>query len=659
MKSIFKKIFLIISTLTTILTITIVTIFNYYWEKNDLEDLSRLIPQGNTIIYDSNHKMIVNLSETYNAYAAYEEIPQVLIDAIIAIEDSRFFMHQGIDLKGILRAIVANLKKNGYSQGASTITQQLIKNLYLSNEKTFERKINEAILALKLEQMISKEDIIASYLSNILFGGKIYGIKMASLYYFNKELKEIGLKEAALLAGLVQMPNAYNPFVNYDKAVNRRNLVLKRMKELGYINDYQYQETINIDLNTYLEKGEINQNIGIYSSYIDYVITFLINSEYHINNSNTKIFIPVNYEIQKFVYEIMQNEYNTFPNDEMQAGIVVIDNKTSEIVAIGGSREKGLRNLNYATDVYNQPGSTIKPLLSYAPAIEYLNYVPLTQILDNPYYYPDGQLVNNWDHLYKGYISLREALSDSRNVPAIKLYKSVGDELAWQFAESLGIKNKDGFYHDSMAIGGMTYGYSVLEMTNAYSSFPKGGIYQKATAIKELEIDNEKIDMTNPSKQVMSEETAFLINNILHDVLKNSSFDVTNAYLSAKTGQSNYDEKTIKKYQLPYNATKDSWVIGYTKNYTVGVWCGFGKISENNYLNRYTKNIPISIMKMILEKFSNGIEKYPTPKGLSYLTVDIKDGKIYEYTTENNQVFSDYFYNGYTPLKKNNNYDEI
>lgn len=655
MKSIFKKIILILLIITTIFTTTLVSIFHYYWDKNTIDDLAKLIPNSNFTIYDKEGNLIANLSEEYTSYAAYDEIPSCMINAIIAIEDSRFFMHEGLDYKGIVRAIITNLKNKGYTQGASTITQQLIKNLYLSNEKTLERKINEAILSLKLEKMISKEDILASYLSNILFGGKIYGVKMASKYFFNKELKDITLKEAALLAGLVQMPNTYNPFTDLDKATNRRNLVLKRMNELGYIDEKLYYETVEISVNSYLNKGQINENIGIYASYIDYVITSLIDEDYDVFNQSTQVVIPINHEIQKFVYQIMQNEFNTFPNEDMQAGIIVIDNETSEIVAIGGSREKGLRNLNYATDVYNQPGSTIKPILSYAPAIEYLNYMPLTQILDEVYYYPSGQQVNNWDHLYKGYISFRDALSDSRNVPAIKIYKAVGDELAWQFAESLGIQNKDGFYHESMAIGGFSEGYSVLEMTNAYSTFAKGGIYQKATAINSITINKDRKQVINKSKRVMTEETAFLINNILHDVLKNTSFDLTSHYLSAKTGQSNFDTQTIKKYNLPYNATKDSWVIGYTKDYTVGVWCGFGTNSSENYLNRTTKNIPINIMKMILNKIANGYQKYSVPKGLSYLSVEIIEGKIYEYNEFSNHIYSDYFFNGYQPIKKNEN----
>ena len=359
----------------TILTTIISIGFIKLWNEENISDISLLIPEGNSVILDESNKEIANLSSIYQSYTPFEEIPEVMINAIVAIEDSRFFSHEGIDIKGILRALTNNIKNKGYHEGASTITQQLIKNIYLSNEKTIERKINEAILALKLETIFSKEDILASYLSNVLFGGRIYGIKMAMKYYFNKELKDITLAEASLLAGLVQMPNYYNPFKNYDNATKRRNIVLNKMLDLGYIDQDEYEKTLKIELKSYLNKGEINEEIGIYADYIDYVLDVLSN-EYEINpyQSSINVNIPVNSEIQKYLYEIMHNKYNIFPDDLMECGIIVIDNYTSNILAISGSRSKGLRNLNYATSVYNQPGSTIKPFISYAPAFFYKNY---------------------------------------------------------------------------------------------------------------------------------------------------------------------------------------------------------------------------------------------------------------------------------------------
>ena len=576
-----------------------------------------------------------------------------MIDAIISVEDSRFFEHNGVDFKAIIRSMLVNLKENEYTQGASTITQQLVKNIYLSNEKSINRKVNEIILALKLEKLFDKEDIVASYLSNVLFGGRIYGIKMAAKYYFDKELSEIGLKEAALLAGIIQMPNYYNPFINHDETLKRRNIVLKRMLEENYIDQDTYNETIKIDIGDYLKKGVINDNLGIYASYIDYVYQEAIETyELDIYKEDSKIKINVDSKIQNYIFDISQNKYHTFPDKYLKCGIVVIENKTGNILAISGSRESGLRNLNYATEVYNQPASTIKPILAYAPAIEYLNYVPLTQILDEPYKYQNGMIVKNWDNRYLGNISLRYSLANSRNIPAIKLYNTLGVEKSWKFANGIGIYNRDKTYNEAMPIGGFKTGFSVLEMTNSYTSFANMGKYIKASAINEIESNNTTYQANNSFQQAMTKETAYLINNILHDVLKNTSYDLKNHYLSSKTGQSNYDYETRIKYGININATKDSWAIGYTPDLTVGVWCGYDNLKNGYYLTPANKDIPIKIMSMILAEFAQEGLTYQKPNNLVLMDVEIINGLIYEANGKNYK--RDYFYKGFTPLLRDN-----
>ena len=350
----------------------------------------------------------------------------------------------------------------------------------------------------------------------------------------------------------------------------------------------------------------------------------------------------------------MQNNYNHFPDDKLKCGIVVLDNKTAKILALVGSRETGMKNLNYATEVYNQPGSTIKPILSYAPAIEYLNYFPLTQILDEPYRYPDGMLVNNWDNRYLGNISLRYALSNSRNVPAIKLYKEVGNERAWSIANNLGLENRDGFYHESMAIGGFSKGYTVLEMTNSYIAFSNKGKFKNAYSISKIETNNQVYQNQEDFKQVMSEETAFLITDILHDVLKNSIYDLNHTYLSSKTGQSNYDYNTRIKYSIPATSTKDSWVIAYTPDITVGIWCAYDDLNSGLYLTNRTKDIPLKIMKFIMDEIAPTNTGYILPNNLKLLSVDIIDGLLYEVSRDSKNIKRDYFYKGFTPLLREN-----
>ena len=658
MKSILNKILLILLLLMTIFNTGITIYLIKLYHETKLTDLSILYPKTSSKIYDQSGNLLVDLSSKYTSFALYEEIPEDLINAFLSTEDSHFFEHNGIDILAIIRSLLVNIKEQDFKEGASTITQQLVKNIYLSNEKSIDRKLNEIILALKLENILTKEDIIASYLSNVLFGGKVYGVKMASKYYFDKELMDLNLVECAFLAGMVQMPNYYNPFTNIDGANTRKNIVLKRMYEEGYIESSLYESLILEDLSLYLKKGSINENLGIYASYIDYVEKEL-NTNYNLNlyKDDIDITINVDSEIQTYIYEIMNNKYSTFPDEYLKAGIIVLDSKTSNILAIGGSRESGLKNLNYATDVLNQPGSTIKPILSYAPAIEYLNYQPQTQINDEVYYYNDGMRVNNWDNRYLGFISTRYALSNSRNVPAIKLYNLVGSDLSWQYANSVGLINRDGFTHESLAIGGFQDGFTVLEMTNSYIPFANSGKYRNATSINYLIKDKQKLEIKNPYKQVLSIETAFLITDILGDVLKGTKYDITYTDFGSKTGQSNYDYDTRMKYNIPANSTKDSWIIAYTPSITVGIWCGYNNLKNGKYLDNKTKDIPIIMMKMIMDKFSGYNEWIEVPTSLKIMEVEIINGLIYQKGSK--KGIKDYFYSGFNPLSRENlDYDK-
>ena len=631
----------------TIFNTVLVIIFTKYWQETNLPSLSLLTPEGKTKIYDKDNNLIVTLDSKFIGYTSYNEIPNVMIDSVTAIEDSRFFTHNGLDYYGLIRAIINNLKAGGIKEGASTITQQLIKNVYLSNEKSIERKIKEAILALKLEHVLKKEDIIASYLSNVLFGGNVYGIKMASKYYFDKDVKDINLLEASTLAAIIQMPNYYNPFINPVACENRRNAVLKRMYELDLISYDEYSSSLDVKVQDYLKKGEINENLGIYAQLIDYLSRESSELyEKNIYSNNFDIYTKIDSNISLEIYKILRNEYNTFPKDEIECGIVVLDTKTANIVAIGGSRVDGFKNLNYATDVYNQPGSTIKPILDYAPAFEYLGYQPLTQIDDSYMKYSTGEAVKNWDNQYKGLISLRYALSNSRNIPAIKLYQKLGNK-AWKFAEGLGIYNKDPYLHESMAIGGFQNGYSVLEMTNAYLGFANDGLYIKAHLIDKIKSYDETISKNPYQKQAMSKEVAFFINSILLDVLKNSAYNPHKTELAAKTGQSNFDLNTRKKYDIPNNATKDSWVIGYTKEYVIGIWVGFGTIKKGNYLDSKTKNIPLKILSQLIDKFTTKYQKFDVPSNVVYKNAIIYNGKLYEASNGDFNYKSDYFSKGY------------
>lgn len=581
-------------------------------------------------IYNNKGKLVYTSNKNYE-YINISDISENIINAFVSIEDDNFYSHKGYNSKRIFKALIDNIF-NKKSSGASTITQQYIKNAYLTNEKTISRKLKELAYSITLERNYSKDQIMEAYLNTILFGSNIYGINMASHNLFNKKPSEISINEAAYLASIINAPNYY--LKNIDKANERKNLVLKRMYDLGYINESEYDINVNTNITI---RNEINNINSIYNSYIDYVLE-------NISGDVLDIHTYLDDDIQNELYKIITNEYNIFNDDNLNCAIIVIDNETYGIKALVGNRNLDRLVLNYATDVKLQPGSTIKPILDYAPAIEYLGYTLASIIKDEPYTYKDGTNLKNYDNNYLGDITLRKALSDSRNIPAVKLFNEVGYDKAFSFAKKLGIESEK--YYESDAIGGATNGYTLLSLANAYSTFANLGYYKKASAIKKEIFEENEIEYNENPKLVMSESTAFLINSVLHDVFKNSSYNLNNTYLMAKTGQTNFDEETRLKYNIPANATKDSLLIGYTKDLTIGIWVGYNNISYNQYLDRYKKNIPRTIMKLVLGKFSKDNMYYDLLDNMVEKEIEIIDNNVYL----SNNGYNEYFIIGTEPL---------
>ncbi len=639
MKSILNKVFLFITVFTLIITL-IGSIAGIVLFRN-ASNTSIFIKENSKPIYIyDDKKNLISSDSLYYEYCSIKEVSPILIQAVTAIEDKDFYHHPGISIPRILSSIYQNIKNKSIVSGASTITQQYIKNTYFTNEKTFMRKINEIAYALELEKKYTKDQILEAYFNTVLFGSNIYGVKMAARYYFNKDPKDITANEAAILAGMIQLPNHYNPLKNPDAATERKNLVLRRMLEEGYLTKEEYEALILVHASDLVQKGFTNTKITYLTPYLDYLFSSLPQSNDNIN----AIFTYLDTDIQKTLYSIMNNDYKLFNDDELNCAIVVLDNSTYGVKAIAGNRSYNQRVISYASDVLLQPGSTIKPLLDYAPAIEYLNYNPATIIVDEEYSYKNGTSIKNYDNQYLGAIPLRKALSDSRNIPAVKLFNEVGYERSFAFLKNLGIEKKDTIY-EADAIGGSTTGYTLLSLANAYQAFANLGYYKKASAYHKIEYDLTNLSNDSKAKLVMKPTTAFLINSMLHDVFKGSTFDQKNTFMMAKTGQTNYDQSTIKKYHLPSNATKDSLLIAYTKDLTIGVWVGYEKISDGKFLDYYKKNIPRSIMKLLLDTFAEKGLYYDDIDGIhkSYITIYedkaylAKDNGYYEYFLEGTQ----------------------
>ncbi len=569
-------------------------------------------------IYDTNNKKL-NTSDYYLDYVAYNDISPNLINALLATEDDTFFNHHGINIKRMLKAMIENIKSKSYKEGASTINQQLIKNMILTSDKTINRKISELVLSYKLDLIYTKEQILELYLNNILFGQNVYGIKEAALYYFNKEPHTLSIDESALLAGLIQLPNYYNPYNNFKAGLERRNIVLGLMQKKNFITKKEYKTAIDTNLATKLNKNEKFTKKSYLNSYLDYLSIAY-------PTKNNRIHTYLNQEIQQYLTNIALNKFNHFSNDNIKVAMVMLDNKTGGVLSIVGNRDLNRKVINYALEK-KQMASTFKPLIAYGPALEYLNLSPASVVVDEEYSYSNGIPLRNWDYQYKGAISLRKALSESRNIPALKVYQKTTDEQKIEFMNKLGLDVPEKLIEPE-ALGAGLNTYSLLEIASAYSVYARMGKYIKTSPVKEASgfsyyKNNEE------SRQVIKESTAFFMNSMLHDVFKNSKYNISNGYLAAKTGTSNFDKETREKYNIPLGSSKDSYVISYTKDITFGIWVGYDIVGPNSYLTAKEATISKRIMKQVMDKYKQDASSYDAPKNVVLAKVSITDENLY------------------------------
>ena len=586
-------------------------------------------PTKDVTILDSENNLINHLP-TFKSDIDYENIPQNVINALLSTEDESFFSHQGINPKRIAKALFNDISAGYAKEGASTITQQVIKNTYLSSEKNINRKIKEIILALKLEKSLRKQDIITYYLNNVLFSDNIYGLYNAALYFFDKKPHLLTVDEAATLVGLIQLPNHYNPYKNINEATIRRDTVLKAMFKNGFISSDELQIYRNIKISSKLKKNDIFKNTTYYNPYLDLI-----------DNKSTSVNTYMNKDIQYTFYEIATNKLGFLPDNRINIGLVAIDNKNAGILGIFGNRNSDKMNINNVL-VKRHMASTMKPIIDYLPYFETKISSPGEVIIDEPYNYSDGTPLKNWDSQYKGAISFRQALSESRNIPALKVFNLTSQDEKIKILKKLGLNPPDKLY-EADAIGCGNGLYSLLEVTNAYTCFANNGKFKKA---------DYKVN-DNPFRQVIKPSSAFFINSILHDVFKSSSFTPKNTYMMAKTGQTNYDSKTAKKYNIPLNATKDSFVISYTKNITFGCYIGYDRITSDSYLDRYKTQIPRKIMSYFMKKYAPNDSMPTIPDNITKEKCIIQDNELY---LDKNGYYEYFIIDALPPRYKEKNY---
>ena len=559
-------------------------------------------------LYDTEGNIITKMGNENRTEISYDDLPEVLIDAIIATEDSKFFQHNGFDLARFMKASMYQLVgKNG--GGASTLTMQIAKNNYTSTEsKGFEgitRKFTDIYLSIfKIERKYTKKEILEFYVNDSYLGNGAYGVEQASLNYFGKSVSELNLAEASFIAGLFQSPTYYNPYNYPERAEGRRKTVLYLMQRHGYITEEEKEIAENSPITSYIKKTQTSGTYSEYQGYIDTVVEELEN-EYDLNPYTTplKIYTAMNRSKQDFVNKVMNGEAWKWENENVQAGVVMTDSASGEVLAVGAGRNKNSeRSYNYATMTNRQIGSTAKPIFDYGPAVEYLGWGTVNYIDDTPTTYSDGTKISNSDGGYKGRLPLYQALGLSRNVTALKTFQQVskeaGNDKILKFASSLGITpevDKNGKIHEAHSIGSFTGSTkkgesrnSPMTMAGAYQAFSNGGYYIKPHTIKKFVYkDTDEVVETKSAKtRVMNDSTAYIINYSLNwsatEGLAKSAAGISGVQAAAKTGTSNFDEATRKRYHLSSKAVNDLWVCGYTPKQTITFWYGYDSITKGH-----------------------------------------------------------------------------
>lgn len=559
-------------------------------------------------LYDRDGNLMTKMGNENRTEITYDDLPEVLIDAIIATEDSRFFQHNGFDLPRFAKASIGQVLGRD-SGGASTLTMQIVKNNYTSTvSKGFEgivRKFTDIYISIfKVERKYTKKEIIEFYVNDSYLGNGAYGVEQASLNYFGKSVGELNLAEASFIAGLFQSPTYYNPYNYPERAEKRRQTVLYLMQRHGYITEEEKQIAQANPITSYIKTTQTNGAYSEYQGYIDTVVEELEN-EYDLNPYTTplKIYTAMNKEKQDFVNKVMNGEAWTWENDMAQSGIVMTESASGEVIAVGAGRNKNTeRSFNYATQTNRQVGSTAKPIFDYAPAVEYLGWGSINYIKDEPHSYSNGTKISNSDGGYKGTLPMYQALGLSRNITALKTFQQVsseaGNDKILKFVTDLGItpEVENGKIHEAHSIGSFTGSTkkgesrnSPMTMAGAYQAFSNGGYYIKPhTITKFVYKETDEVVETNATKtRVMNDSTAFIINYALNwsatEGLAKSAANVGGVATAAKTGTSNFDEATRKKYGLSSKAVNDLWVCGYTPKYTLTMWYGYDKIDKAHY----------------------------------------------------------------------------
>ena len=630
----------------------------------------KLYNKDASILYLANGEEFGKIGAEIRQKVTYDELSQSLIDAIIATEDSRFFQHSGVDLPRFLKASISQILGQG-GGGASTLTMQVSKNAFTSTEdqgiEGIIRKFTDIYVSVfEIETHYTKEQIIEFYVNSNNLGGSNRGVEQASQDYFGKSASELNVAEAAMIAGLFQAPNAYNPYLYPDACEERRQTVLSLMLRHGYITEEEYNIAKELTVEKLLVNSSEEEASELYDDFINTVVEEVIertgNDPYTVP---MKIYTTMDKDMQEVMTGVMNGTLYDWENDKVQAASVIVDVNTGEIKAVGGGRNRVAKGVNYATGVARQIGSTAKPLYDYGPGIEYNNWSTYTPFTDEPYAYSDGTTLKNWDGKYYNFQTLHDALKHSRNIPAVKAFQQNNNDNVKEFVTNLGLSPDiadNGLIYETHALGGYE-GETPLSLAAAYAAFSNGGYYIEPHSFTKIEYTEtgDTYEVKPITRRAMSESTAYMITKILEDT---SSYaigrSVNGVNYAGKSGTNNLDSETIDKFDYPSNAIKDKWIASFNDSYAITVWYGYEELNKEHYMTVNNYNIK-DVFKTIAESAYTERSTWEQPDSVVKVTVEneLPTAMLASEFTPKSQQITAYFKKGFEPTETSTRFSQL
>jgi penicillin-binding protein 1A len=643
-------------------------------------DKNLLYSKESSIVYDINGNELARMGSSNRTLVTYDQLPQVLVDAIVATEDSRYFQHNGVDGARFLKAAFGHLAGSSSAGGASTITMQVVKNTYTSKTssgiKGIIRKFTDIYMAVfKVESSYTKEEILEFYVNSQWLGNDgsinysgISGVEQASEFYFGKSVSDLNLAEASMLAGMFQNPVLYNPYKNPKTATKRQDTVLSLMVKHGYITEEEKKEAQAMTISSIVKPSQVVGS-STYQAALDYIISE-VQEKTGDNPAKTpmKIYSTINPDVQNTLNSLENGEIYNFPNDYLQEGMAITDVKNGSIVALSGGRNYQAKGLNRATGISRQPGSTAKILFDYGPYMEYMNGSTYSPFLDTQTTYSNGSPIKNADGTYYGLMTTRNALINSRNIPALRAFKQVENKdisLIANFVHSLGISYGKDLY-ESASIGGFD-GVSPLQMSAAYAAFARGGTYIKPYIVTKIVYSSsgEEQSFKYKENKVMSEETAYMITNILVSAAQSGvgGITVNGADIGAKSGTSTIDATATASKGIPANSIQDSWNITFSPKYATALWIGYDNTTSSHYLTVQMANpARKAIMKAVGSRiYSKDDGTFTQPDGVvsSPVEMDTYPAQLPSEYTPSNLIVNELFKSGSEPTEVSTRFSQL